>query len=93
MENGRVVLHGGVRIQHRRQHLVVHLEAGQRLFGDVRRNGRHGGQGMASVQHFFSGHDVAAVEPVVDGSTLFLVHHGRRNLREIGGGGDGSDSR
>ena len=88
VQNWGVGLHGVEGIHHRRKHLVLHVDEGQRLFGQMRVRGGQRGHRMPFVQGLLPCHDVAAVEAVVGGCALFLVHELRRAVRKVGGSND-----
>ena len=86
VKDGGVVFHCVVGVEHRLQHLILHVYQGQRLLGDVDAGGGNRRQGMAPVQDLLSRQDVTAVEPVIDGCPLFQVGHLGGDLGQISGG-------
>ena len=56
------------------------------------RVGGDGGDGVAAIERLFAGHDIPAVETVVDGSALFLVLDFRGDFWEFGRRHDGMDA-
>ena len=65
VNNRRVGPHGVFEGQHRLQHFVVDVDQGQRLLGDVRAGGGHGGDGVSLVQRLLVGHHVLGHQPHV----------------------------
>ena len=89
MQEGSVVAHGVVGVQHWRQHFVVNVQRRQSLFRCARRRCRNRGDGVADVQRLLPCHHVAAVKPVVDRRALFLVCDLSRDIGEVGRGNYG----
>ena len=89
MDDGSIVLHGVGCVQHRGENLVVYVDEGERLFGQVRAGGGHRRHCVPLVQGLFAGQHVPAVEPVVHHRPLFLVDHLGGDFRQVGGGDDG----
>ena len=65
VDHGRVGPHSVLEGQHRLQHLVVYVNEGQGLLGDVGAGGGDGGHGVALVEGLMVGHDVLGHQPHV----------------------------
>ena len=83
VQEGGVIAHRAVGVQHRRQHFVVNVQRGQGLLRSARRCCGNGSDGVAAIEGFLAGHHVAAVKAVVDRSALFLVGYLRRDIGKV----------
>ena len=83
MQDRRALPHSVLRVQRRRQDVVLHIHQRRRLFGDMRAYRRNRRDRMPSVQRLFARHYIAAEKPVVHRRALFLIHELRRRLRKI----------
>ena len=90
---GGVLFHGVLGVEHRRQHLVAHVDEGQGLLGDMGAGGRHRRYRMPAVEGLLPGQDVPAVEAVVDHGPFLLVGGPGGGLRQIGCGDHALDPR
>ena len=84
VEHRSVLFHCPAHVDHRRQYLVVHVDQGQGLLGDVGRGRRHRRHGMAFVKRFIRGQTVVAQELEVCHGPFPQVHHLTRRLGQLG---------
>ena len=92
VEHRRSLRHGRVGVQHRGQHFEFYVDEPQSLLRNRGRGCRHCGYGVAPVEGFFPGHDVAAVKTVVHGPAFLLVGDLCGDVGEVGGGRDCLDA-
>ena len=81
-----VLLHGLPGAEHRREHLVVHLNEGKSLFCNVKAGGGYGGHGVPLVQRLLIGQAVPAHKPYVPDLPLANVGRFIGDLHKVLGG-------
>jgi hypothetical protein len=77
VQDRRVGPHGLDHVDHVRQHLVRHVDELERLAGDGRAGGGHGGHRVALVERLLARHDVP--------HHVLVVHHHLAGRDELGG--------
>ena len=70
---GAFLNHRVIGIEHRRQHLVIHINQGEGFFGEMRAGGRYSGDRMTTIEGLLPGKNIPAIKAVVDYCPLFLV--------------------
>ena len=76
-DQGGVLLHRVPDVDGCWQHVVLHVDQGQGLFGDVRARRGDGSDGVAAIQRFVGGEDVVAQVAQAHGRLTQVLHlHG-----------------
>ncbi len=93
MQHHRAFLHRLAHVLDERQDFVLDLDQRRGFLGHVRILGRHGGHGMAVVEHGVLGDAVVGDVLHADAAALAGRNHGLVQRRKIGAGDDRLDAR